>query len=103
MAVSSNFSFLAPNDERLARLGGLAERYFFQLNIAFARVDRLEAETARSRKLLNPLEFAAAAKASRGELVLQDSSDEPTSALLERIRAHRTAAPISALGRRKAA
>jgi type I restriction enzyme R subunit len=29
MAVSSNFSFLAPKDERLARLGALAERYFF--------------------------------------------------------------------------
>jgi type I restriction enzyme R subunit len=29
MAVSSNFSFLAAKDERLARLGALAERYFF--------------------------------------------------------------------------
>ena len=29
MAVSSNFNFLAPKDERLARLGALAERYFF--------------------------------------------------------------------------
>ncbi len=29
MGVSSNFSFLASQDERLARLGALAERYFF--------------------------------------------------------------------------
>src|ERR1700681_39516 len=29
MAVSSNFDFLAAQDERLARLGALAERYFF--------------------------------------------------------------------------
>jgi type I restriction enzyme R subunit len=29
MGVSSNFDFLAAQDERLARLGALAERYFF--------------------------------------------------------------------------
>jgi hypothetical protein len=29
MAVSSNFDFLAAQDERLARLGAMAERYFF--------------------------------------------------------------------------
>jgi type I restriction enzyme R subunit len=29
MGVSSNFDFLASQDERLARLGALAERYFF--------------------------------------------------------------------------
>lgn len=29
MGASSNFSFLAAQDERLARLGALAERYFF--------------------------------------------------------------------------
>ena len=29
MGVSSNFSFLSAQDERLARLGALAERYFF--------------------------------------------------------------------------
>src|SRR3954471_17267768 len=29
MGVSSNFDFLAAQDERLARLGTLAERYFF--------------------------------------------------------------------------
>jgi type I restriction enzyme, R subunit len=29
MGVSSNFDFLATQDERLARLGALAERYFF--------------------------------------------------------------------------
>ena len=29
MGVSSNFDFLAGQDDRLARLGALAERYFF--------------------------------------------------------------------------
>jgi hypothetical protein len=29
MGVSSNFDFLAVHDERLTRLGALAERYFF--------------------------------------------------------------------------
>jgi type I restriction enzyme R subunit len=29
MGVTSNFAFLAAQDERLARLGALAERYFF--------------------------------------------------------------------------
>jgi type I restriction enzyme, R subunit len=29
MGVSSNFDFLTNQDERLARLGALAERYFF--------------------------------------------------------------------------
>jgi type I restriction enzyme R subunit len=29
MSVHSNFGFLAAQDERLARLGTLAERYFF--------------------------------------------------------------------------
>src|ERR1700716_1364720 len=29
MGVSSNFGFLAAQDERFARLGALAERYFF--------------------------------------------------------------------------
>jgi type I restriction enzyme S subunit len=68
-----------------------------------ARADRLEAEAARSRKLLDRLESAILAKAFRGELVPQDSNDEPASALLERIRAFRAAASTLARGRRKAA
>lgn len=60
---------------------------------AFARADRLEAEAARARKLLDRLEAAILAKAFRGELVPQDPNDEPASVLLERIRAARAAAP----------
>jgi type I restriction enzyme S subunit len=64
-----------------------------QIDLAFARADRLEAEAARARKLLDRLESAILAKAFRGELVPQDPNDEPASVLLERIRAERAAAP----------
>ena len=64
-----------------------------QIDLAFARADRLEAEAARARKLLDRLESAILAKAFRGELVPQDPNDEPASMLLERIRAERAAGP----------
>ncbi len=67
----------------------------------FARANRLEAEAARSRKLLDRLEAAILAKAFKGELVPQDPNDEPASVLLDRILAQRTAAPARARGRRK--
>lgn len=60
---------------------------------AFARADRLEAEAARARALLDRLESAILAKAFKGELVPQDPNDEPASALLERIRAQRAETP----------
>jgi len=63
------------------------------LETAFARADRLEAEAARARALLDRLESAILAKAFRGELVPQDDNDEPASVLLERIRAQRAVAP----------
>lgn len=63
------------------------------LDQTFARADRLEAEAARARKLLDRLESVILAKAFRGELVPQDPNDEPASVLLERIRAERAAAP----------
>jgi type I restriction enzyme S subunit len=72
-----------------------------QINRTFARADRLEAEAARARKLLDRLESAILAKAFRGELVPQDPNDEPASVLLERILAERAAAP-KAPRRRKA-
>jgi type I restriction enzyme S subunit len=68
--------------------------------LAFARADRLEAEAARARALLDRLESAVLAKAFRGELVPQDTNDEPASILLERIRAQRAAAPKPKHGRR---
>jgi len=71
------------------------------INAAFARADRLEAEAARARALLDRLESAILAKAFRGELVPQDPNDEPASVLLDRIRAERAAAPKISQGRKK--
>ena len=66
----------------------------------FARADRLEAEAARARALLDRLEASLLARAFRGELVPQDPNDEPASVLLDRIRAERAAAPKPKRGRR---
>jgi type I restriction enzyme S subunit len=71
-----------------------------RLEAAFARADRLEAEAAHARALLDRLEAAILARAFRGELVPQDPNDEPASALLARIRAQREAAPKAKRGRR---
>jgi type I restriction enzyme S subunit len=70
------------------------------LERAFARVDRLEAEAARARALLDRLEAAILGKAFRGELVPQDPNDEPASALLERMRAQRAETPAAKPKRR---
>ncbi|WP_439358849.1 restriction endonuclease subunit S [Bradyrhizobium sp. DASA03007] len=66
-----------------------------RLNIAFAHADRLEAEAARARELLDRLQSAILAKAFKGELVPQDPNDEPASLLLERIKAARSQQPQS--------
>jgi restriction endonuclease S subunit len=73
------------------------------VDTALARADRLEAEAARARALVDRLESAILAKAFRGELVPQDPNDEPASVLLDRIRAERAAAPKPKRGRRAAA
>jgi type I restriction enzyme S subunit len=65
-----------------------------------ARADRMEAEAARARALLDRLESALLARAFRGELVPQDPADEPAAHLLTRIRAQREAAPKAKRGRR---
>ncbi|MEE4454688.1 restriction endonuclease subunit S [Novosphingobium resinovorum] len=70
------------------------------LTDAFARADRMEAEAARARALIDRLEAALLAKAFRGELVPQDPADEPASALLARLRTQRAAAPKAKRGRR---
>jgi type I restriction enzyme, S subunit len=69
----------------------MQESVALRLDAIFSRAERLEAETTRARALLDHLESAILAKAFRGELVPQDPNDEPASALLERIRAQRTA------------
>jgi len=73
-----------------------------QIDLAFARAGRLEAEATRARKLVDRLESAILVKAFRGELVPQDPNDEPASVLLERIRAERAAGPKAKRGRRAA-
>lgn len=66
-----------------------AEEVVRRIETAFARIDRLAAEAASARKLIDHLDQAVLAKAFRGELVLQDPADEPASVLLDRIRVER--------------
>jgi type I restriction enzyme S subunit len=67
-----------------------------RIEAAFAKIDRLAAEAKRALELVGKLDEAILSKAFRGELVPQDESDEPASALLERVRAEREAAPRNA-------
>jgi type I restriction enzyme S subunit len=76
-----------------------AERAVAELDRRFAEIDRLAAEAAVARRLLDRLDRAILAKAFRGELVPQYPDDEPASIMLDRIRAERDAAPGS--GRRR--
>jgi type I restriction enzyme S subunit len=69
---------------------------------AFRKVDKLTAEAKRALELTDKLDEAILAKAFRGELVPQDTNDEPASVLLERIKAERAAAPKAKRGRKKA-
>ncbi|MBX9460708.1 MAG: restriction endonuclease subunit S [Brevundimonas sp.] len=64
-----------------------------RVRAGLAEIDRLAAEAAAARRLLDRLDQAILAKAFRGELVAQDPADEPADVLLERIRAERAAAP----------
>lgn len=72
-----------------------------RLDSAFAEIDRLVAEAAAARRLLDHLDQQILAKAFRGELVPQDPADVPASVLLERIRAERAATPTKARRGRK--
>jgi type I restriction enzyme, S subunit len=59
------------------------------IEIAFTWIDRIASETVSVRGLIDHLDQSILAKAFRGELVPQDTNDEPASVLLERIRAER--------------
>ena len=71
------------------------------VDAAFSWIDRLAREAISARKLVDHLDQAVFAKAFRGELIAQDPSDEPATALLERIRVERAKAATS--GRRRRA
>ena len=73
-----------------------------QIDRAFAEIDRLTAEAAAARRLLDRLDQAILAKAFRGELVPQDPADEPAGILLDRIKAERADMPTGARRGRKA-
>lgn len=52
----------------------------------FAFADKIEARYTKAKTMLDKLPQSILAKAFRGELVAQDSNDEPASVLLERIK-----------------
>jgi len=64
-----------------------------RIESAFGRLDRMAADHAAAARLIPKLDAAILTKAFRGDLVPQDPNDEPSSLLLERIRAEREAAP----------
>lgn len=68
----------------------------------FTYADQLEAKVAAAKQRIDALTQSLLAKAFRGELVPQDPTDEPASALLERIRAQRAATPKPKRGRKAA-
>ena len=59
----------------------------------FAMADRIEVRLANAQKTVERLTPATLAKAFRGELVPQDSNDEPASALLKRFCGSESATP----------
>ena len=69
----------------------------------FALADKVQAQYTAARTRIDNLTVTILAKAFRGELVPQDPNDEPASALLERLRAKRDAAPAMARRGRKPA
>jgi type I restriction enzyme S subunit len=61
------------------------EQIVRRIESAFTWIDRLAADATSARKLIDHLDQSILAKAFRGELVPQNSSDEPASSLLEHI------------------
>jgi type I restriction enzyme S subunit len=74
-----------------------------RIEAALSWINRITVDGNGARKLIDHLDQSVLAKAFKGELVPQDPSDEPASALLERIRAERATAPKAKRGRKRAA
>lgn len=83
---------LAPKEEQ--------RRIVALLRSARARLDGFSAAHTLATNLVAEFDHGLLAKAFRGELVPQDPSDEPASALLERIRAARDTGEAGARARR---
>jgi type I restriction enzyme S subunit len=64
-----------------------------RIESAFAKIDRIAADAASASKLLVRLDQAILTKAFRGELVPQDTDDEPAGDLLDRLRSSAVALP----------
>lgn len=64
-----------------------------RITSAFKWLERMAVDHAAAAKLIPKLDAAILAKAFRGELVPQDPSDEPATALLARIKAKQLEAP----------
>ena len=76
-------------------------RTLTRISEAFAWIERVAAETASARKLIDRVDIAVLSKAFRGELVKPNPADEPASVLLERIRGGRVALSQVRTGRGK--
>ncbi|MDE1181514.1 restriction endonuclease subunit S [Paraburkholderia sp.] len=74
-----------------------------RIEVALSWVSRITVDATSARKLVDRLDQALLAKAFKGELVPQNPTDEPASALLERVRAKRAAAPKAKRGRKESA
>jgi len=77
---SYSFDLPSPNEQR---------EMVRRIEYAFGWLEQIATEHARAEHLLPKLDQAILAKAFHGELVPQDSNDEPASVLLERIKAER--------------
>lgn len=68
------------------------ERIVAKIESCLSRIDAIEDSVTKAEELLERYRASLLAKAFRGELVAQDSGDEPGSGLLERIRSERAKA-----------
>lgn len=64
-----------------------------QIKRAFSMIDRLGAEASKALKLTDQLDQRILAKASVGELITQNHTDEPATGILKRIKRERADAP----------